>query len=336
MTSITNKPPPSVLQKLPSAAATPAPKTAAPTATAAPAGWKPAGQAQASAAAAPLPTDPKKMDIVCPVLASLVKEGKVKMNPDGTMKLNDLVNSPGLNLTGPMKTTLTGIGFLANKPGDVAHNMIHHEMNVLDLRAGMEKHPSDSSVLTAGKFDQAKFDALVSHADHGIMTPDAVASAIAANTMRDIPQVGVAKAYGFGAHASAVEFGALLTVFGKTDPATGKFGIPVEEMRALFQDKTLPKTGNPTLIDTGAMNASIQVKVDAQLAGVAFRSLSTPSGVSAAGEKLTNGARSTGAAEMASVGAGKAAACPHMNGSIKPPQPNDTVNAHTQAGLTEN
>src|SRR5437868_3688118 len=126
MTTINTKPPPAVLPKIP-AAATPAAKAATTAAPTAPAGWKPTGQAQASAATAPLPTDPKKMDIVCPVLASLVKEGKVKMNPDGTMKLDDLVNSPGLNLTGPMKTTLTGIGFLANTPGDVAHNLIHHE-----------------------------------------------------------------------------------------------------------------------------------------------------------------------------------------------------------------
>jgi hypothetical protein len=154
--------------------------------------------------------------------------------------------------------------------------------------------------------------------------------------MRDIPKVGVARAYGFGAHASSTEFGALLAVFGKTDPQTGKFGIPVDQMLALFKDSKLPQTGNPTLIDTGALNASIQLKVDAQLAGVAFNSLSTPSGIVSAGEKLTNGNRAIGAGETASVGAGKAAACPYMNGSIKPPQPNDTVNAHTQVGVTEN
>ena len=75
---------------------------------------------------------------------------------------------------------------------------------------------------------------------------------------------------------------ALLTVFGKKDPATGKFGLTVEEMRGLFQNQTLPATGSPSLIDTGAMQASLKVKDDAQRAGVAIRSLATATGLSSA------------------------------------------------------
>ncbi len=296
---------------------------------------KPAS-ARVAAPTGPMPTDPKTMDIVCPVLASLVNEGKVKMRADGTMKLDDLVNSPALNLTRPMKTALTGIGFLANKPGDIAHNTFFKEMNVLDLRAGLEKHPSDTAILTAGRFDPEKFDKLVSNADGNMMTPESFAKAIAQNTVRDATPGNVLRATAFGSNASEVEFAALLTVFGKKDPATGKFGLTVEEMRGLFQDKKLPPTGNPTLIDVGAMQASLKVKVDAQLAGVAVRSLATAAGLSTAGMRLAEGDRTSTAGAQASVSAGKAAACPHLNGSVKAPQQiNDTVNAHTQAGISQ-
>ena len=314
----------------------PAPRPAAAAAATAPYQPKPAS-ARPTGAVAQLPTDPKKMDIVCPVLASLVNEGKVKMRPDGTMKLDDLVNTPALNLPQSMKTVLTGIGFLANKPGDILHNTFFNEMNVLDLRAGLEKHPSDTAILTAGRFDQAKFDKLVSNADGNMMTADSFAKAIVQNTHRDATPGHVLDATLRGASASEVEFGVLMSVFGKKDPATGKFGLTVEEMRGLFQDKKLPATGNPSLIDTAALQASLAVKVDAQLAGGAIRSLATASGLSQAGSKLAEGDRTSTAGAQASVSAGKAAACPHMNGSVKaPPQVNDTVNAHTQAGAAGN
>jgi hypothetical protein len=313
------------------AAAKPAPTAAAAPATA-PYQPKPAS-ARPPPQTGPMPTDMHKMDIVCPVLGSLVASGQVKMRPDGTMKLEDLVNAPALKLTQPLKTSLTGIGFLANKPGDIAHNMLFKEMNVLELRAGMEKHPADTSILTAGRFDQAKFDKLVSNADGDMMTTDSFAKAIAQNIQRDATPGNVVRAVALGGTASEVEFAGLLGVFGKTDPKTGKFGVTVEEVRALFQDKKLPATGNPTLIDIGALQASLKLKVDAQLAGVAVRSLATATGLSQLGAKLSEGDRTSTAGAQASVSAGKAAACPHMNGAAKAPtQVNDTVNAHTQAG----
>lgn len=321
----------------PASKATPTAKPAAAAPAAAPTYTPKAASTRPPVATQPLPTDPKKMDIVCPVLASLVNEGKVKMRPDGTMKLDDLVNTPALNLPGSMKTVLTGIGFLANKPGDILHNTFFKEMNVLDLRAGLEKHPSDTSILTAGRFDQAKFDKLVANADGTMMTADSFAKAIAQNTQRDATPGHVIDAVARGASASEVEFGVLMSVFGKKDPATGKFGLTVEEMRGLFQDKKLPATGHPSLIDTVALQASLKMKVDPQLAGAAIRSLATATGLSQAGSKLTEGDRTSTAGAQASVSAGKAAACPHLNGSLKaPPQVNDTVNAHTQAGAAEN
>ncbi len=320
-----------------------APPTAKAPAAAAPApaakAWSATGSTAAKTAPAQLPTDPRQMEIVCPVLGALVKEGKVKMNADGTMKLSDLREggAASLGLTRPLQASLTAIGFIANKPGDVAHNMLHQEMNVLDLRAGFIKHPGDSAILTAGRFDPAKFDAMASHADHGIMTTESFAAAIAANVRRDARPGQVAQTLVKGKTFAETEFAGLLGVFGKTDPQTGKFGIPVEQMRALYQDKKLPPNGpGPTLIDTVALNASLAVKVDANLAAAAFGSSATPSGISSGGARLTEGGRAATAAGQASTSAGKAAACPHLNGSLKKAtQPNDTVNAHTQAGVAE-
>ena len=315
-------------------ASTPTPATAA-----APQAWAATGSQTAKAAPTQLPTDPKQMDIVCPVLGALVKEGKVKMNPDGTMKLADLREGAAASIgtTKPVNAALTSFGFVANKPGDVAHNMIHQEMNVLDLRAGFVKHPGDSAILTGGRFDQAKFDAMASHADHGLMTADSFAAAIAANVQRDLKPGQVAADLVKGKTFSETEFAGLLGVFGKTDPKTGKFGVPVEEMRALYQDKKLPPNGErPTMVDLMALNASLLVKVDANLAAAAFGSSATASGISAGGARLTEGGSAATAAGQASTSAGKAAACPHMNGGIKlPVHPNNAVNAHTPAGMTE-
>jgi len=43
----------------------------------------------------------------------------------------------------------------------------------------------------------------------------------------------------------------------KTDPQTGKFGIPVGELRAVYQDQKLPSLGDPSLIDTVALAGSV-------------------------------------------------------------------------------
>ena len=303
-------------------------------------GWALKGaSSRATAAPTQVPADPKQMAIVCPVLGALVKEGKVKMAPDGTMKLKDLreAGDASMNLTRPLQASLTAIGFIANKPGDVAHNMLHREMNVLDLRSGMIKHPGDSEILTAGKFDEAKFDAFASHAEGGNMTTESFARAIAANVRRDARPGQVLDTVVRGMNFSEVEFAGLLSVFGKTDPQTGKFGIPVGELRALYQDQQLPSLGDPSLIDTVALQASLKVKVDANLAGSAFGSTSTASGMSKAGVRLAEGDRSSSAAGQAASSAGKAAACPHLNGVGKapPPQVNDVVNAHTQAGVKD-
>ena len=312
-------------------------RPAAAGATATPAGWSArAGQTTQAATAAPIPDRQKA--IVCPVLASMVNEGRVKLSPDGALKLSDLRDATkDLKMDAGLRAGLTATGVIANRPQDILHNTIHGEMNVLDLRSGPVKHPGDSAILTAGKFDQGKFDALVSHAEFGVMTVDSFAKAISANVQRDLIPGQKVDTLVRGKNFSAVEFGALLASFGKTDPKSGKLGISVEDMRALYQDKKLPAANTATLVEATALSASLAVKADAALASTAFRSLATATGLSDAGARISGGKEvGATAAGQAAVGAGKAANCPHMaNAGAMPRNVNDVVNAHTPAGLSE-
>ena len=265
------------------------------------------------------PTDPHKMDIVCPVLGSLVAAGKLKMSPEGEISLKDLraaVKSE-LGLTTPVALALTAAGFLANTPKNLVRNLIGGEMNLLDLRAGPFKHAADSAILTAGKFDEQKFQALVSHAKNGVMSETSFGEAIAANMIRD--GVEPKKAVDQGRGISELEFGVILNVFGRKDPATGERGIPVEALRGLFQDKKLPAYSKSGAIDLLAMRASLVTKVDAALAATALGSTATATGLAMGGARLSEGGveSSKGAA---AIGAGKAAACPYLNGAVQMPQ----------------
>ena len=301
-----------------------------------PAGW--AAKAGQTAHAATTPVPDRQKEIVCPVLASMVNEGRVKLSPDGALKLSDLrAATKDLQMDAGLRGGLTATGFIANTPHDIMHNTLHGEMNVLDLRSGSIKHPGDSAILTAGKFDQGKFDALVSHAEGGVMTVDSFAKAISANVQRDLLPGQQVDTLVRGKNFSAVEFGALLASFGKTDPKTGKLGISVEDMRGLYQDKKLPTANPATLVEATALTASLALKADAALAGTAFRSLATATGLSDAGARISGG-KDVGAtaAGQAAIGAGKAANCPHMaKAGAMPRNPNDVVNAHTPAGVSE-
>ena len=169
------------------------------------------------------------------------------------------------------------------------------------------------------------------------MTVDSFANAISANVQRDLIPGQKTDTLVRGKNFSAVEFGALLASFGKTDPKTGKLGISVEDMRGLYQDKKLPAANTATLVEATALTASLAMKADAALAGTAFRSLATATGLSDAGARISTG-KDVGATAggQAAIGAGKAANCPHMaKAGPMPRNPNDVVNAHTPAGLSE-
>ncbi len=317
----------------------PAAAPAAP-APAAPQGWtKAATQPKAPPG---VPTQVSSPDankaIVCPVLGALVAEGRVKLQPDGSVKMEDLTHALGeIGQSKPFQVGTHPIGWGANKLTDVPGNIMGNQFNVAELRSGMIKHPGDTAILTAGQFDPAKFDALASHAKNGVMTEDSFAEAIAANVLRDAKPGQRVDDFARGKNFSQVEFGALLATFGTRDPATGKVGIPVEDLRALYQDKRLPpgRSGDATLVNAGAFTASLGFKVDANLASHAMGSLATATGLAHLGASLTEGRSEKSAAGQAANGAGKAANCPYLSGAAKgPSSPADTVNAHTQAGMT--
>lgn len=275
------------------------------------------------------PVNQRDMAIVCPVLAGLVAEGKVKMAPDGTLKMSDLSrafqDTLGFSATAGVAASRLGLG--GNEPKRILHNTIHQEFNVLELRTGLAKHQGDSAILTGGTFDEAKFNALVSHARGGVMNEDAFAEALAANTRRDMPGAKESEVSKGKALASG-EYGALLTVFGTMDPKTGQLGISVDDLRGMFRDSKLPETaGKKKLFDIGSLSVGMAKKANALLANSASMSMATPTGLASAGARLMT-SEAPRPSEQAALSAGKAAACPYLNGAVKMPVNNDVAAAH--------
>lgn len=289
-------------------------------------------------------TPEHKMDIVCPVLAALVKDGRVKMDADGKIKLTQLKNvvSQRMGVSSTMSAALLGIGVVGNKPSDMLGNLMNMQLNVKELRGGMIKHPADSAVLTGGQFDQKKFDALVSHAKDGRMTIESFANAIRANAARDadparrVPDViptslgGILPsgldAYVRGAPLSVVEFAPLVNVFGTRDPKTGERYIEVETLRKLYQDKELPPDARmQSRAKTGLVDAT------ATMSRMAWQlAFGSAAGTAQAGAAKALG---RGAQENDAVyGAGKAT-CPYMHGASpkqKPAGENELVAVHSK------
>ncbi len=214
-------------------------------------------------------------------------------------------------------------------------NIFNRSFNVLELRSGPAKHAADSAILNSGAFDESRFQAFVAHADrNGRMTLSSFAAAIADQARRDSSGPAAA-ALPTGKAIALVEYSALLSIFGTKDKATGEVGIPVTQLRDLFQHQKLPPTTGASISESTAIAASMKVKVDANLSVRAFDSNSTITGQAKAGIRLANnGVSTTGAAANAAASAGKAANCPHLNNQAPMPgQVKDAVNAHTAVGL---
>lgn len=313
-----------------------------PAATSTPAGWQPAvsGRKPSAAAQAIAPGAGQK-EIICPVLRALVNEGRVQLAPDGSVKLDEL-NKAVRELGGsqPLGAATWGIGAIGNKPTDVLHNLTRQEFNVVNLPDGIVPHPADSQILREGKFNEQRFDELVSHAENGVMTTDSFAKAIAASYRRDrAAGAGLVDSAVRGLNFAELEFAGLLSVFGKKDPATGKTGIAVADLRTLYEQGTIPpgmQNQRSGVVEATALQASLKLKTDAALARHALGSVFTATGLSSAGARLAGGGPAEServAAQLASMSAGKAASCPHMNGAKKMlVAPADVVNAHTPAG----
>lgn len=277
-----------------------------------------------------------ELAIVCPVLAAMVKEGRVPMDKDGNVKFKDLrAAGRELDFSKPMELSLPAIALGGNTPKDLLGNIFTRSFNVLELRSGPAKHAADSAILNSGTFDEARFQAFVAHADgKGRMTLSSFAAAIADQARRDSSGPAEA-ALPAGKAIALVEYSALLSIFGTKDKATGEVGIPVTQLRDLFQHQRLPPTTGASISESTAIAASMKVKVDANLSMRAFDSTSTITGQAKAGIRLANDEVSTtGAAANAAASAGKAANCPHMNNqAAMPGQVKDAVNAHTSVGL---
>jgi len=322
-------------------AALPAAERPAVTQTPAAAAPRPWGPTERTRGATQVVPGSQGSEVICPVLRALVKEGRVPMAADGTVKLDDLRaaikdagGTPGLGHAS------WGIGAIGNQPGDVLRNLKGGSFNVKDLPEGIVPHPADSGILRGGKFDEAAFQRFTAHAENGVMTTGAFAKAIAESYRRDLRPGNVVDSTVRGLNFAQLEFAGLLSVFGREDPATGKTGIAVSDLRQLYEHGTIPpgmQGGRSSIVETLALQASLKVKTDASLAAHAFGSVLTATGLSRAGARLTEGKpEEKAAASQAAGSAGKAAGCPYLTGAAKmPPAPADVVNAHTAAGVQQ-
>ncbi|MFT3707562.1 MAG: hypothetical protein QM817_07815 [Archangium sp.] len=302
------------------------PKRAAEQAPAVSTGWKAATTTRTpSPAAQEIAPGSGKTEVMCPVLRALANEGRVQLRADGSVSLDEL-NKAIKELGGskPLGAATWAIGSIGNKPTDVLKNLIHHEFNVVKLPEGIVPHPADTQILRNGKFDEAKFNELIKHADHGVMTTESFANAIADNYRRDINAgAGKLDATVRGLNFAQVEFAGLLSVFGSKNNATGKTGIKVEDLRVMYEKGQIPagmQGQSSSVIEAMALQASLAMKSDANVARGALDSVFTAKGMSNAGARLAGaGSDDTAsvAGQLASMSAGKAAACPHLNGGAK-------------------
>ena len=304
-------------------------------ATTGPAGWQPVAGRQPSAAAQAIAPGSGKSEVICPVLRALANEGRVQLAADGTVNLDEL-NKAIKELGGskPLGVATWGIGAIGNKPSDILSNLTHRHFSLTELPQGIVPHPADSQILRSGTFNEQRFNELVAHAENGVMTSDSFAKAIAANYQRDrAAGAGFIDSAVRGLNFAQLEFAGLLSVFGSKDNATGKNGIKVSDLREMYEHGRIPPgmQGQASgVVEAMAIQASLKVKTDVNLARSAFDSVFTPTGLASAGARLSGGgpagAEAT-AAQQAAMGAGKTA-CPHMGGKMKPPPPSQVLKSH--------
>jgi hypothetical protein len=187
--------------------------------------------------------------VMCPVLGSMIAQGRVPLDGEGQLKLSDLHRFlvETMNVSEPLAGLTMGLGTLGNSLRDVLSNVLGRHFNPLELRGGLAQHPGDSAILSSGQFDEQSFDALVSHSKDAVRQPDGkivdgtltvtdLAEAILANVRRD----GTRSAYTKGLPTALFEFGALINIIGKRDAATGRRTLSVRTLRDLYQHKRLP------------------------------------------------------------------------------------------------
>ncbi len=264
---------------------------------------------RASATAPQRIVEETKMDIVCPLMGALVNAGHVKLDKDGRMKTTDFASAVYKNV-GVTRTFAAGVLLsapMANKPSDILGNVVGMRFNPLKMRSGLIKHPNDSMILEHGRFDEQKFQALVSHAEGGRMTTKSFANAISATIGRDQTDKGTKLAF--------AEAAAILNLFGAQNAKTGERSIDVDVLRNLYEHKQLPPADlmmSRPRSGLGDLKTTMARMAQAMPMG-------TAAGDSAEGVRRSLGQSSTVGAN-AVVGAGKAR-CPHMQGASPKPPP---------------
>jgi hypothetical protein len=275
----------------------------------------------------------------CPVLRALANSGYIHVAPDGTVNLDELQQAAAdqLGMPAALARVVHGIGYGGNKASDVLHNV---DANVINLRAlpqGEAVHIADTRILKPnGDFSEANFERLTAHAVDGgngqkWMTLESFAQALVENVKRDKGQPALELAKGRAlAHG---EFGALLNVFGTKTP-NGQLGIPVSELRALWQEAKLPPHYQPSVEGLTQTLASLSSRTTALAMKNAWSSSAhTASGLVHRAISFAFGHKTPQAGPASGVGAGKASgACPYLNGQMAMPTTpealNEMVSAH--------
>jgi hypothetical protein len=246
-------------------------------------------------------------DIVCPVLGAMVAQGRVKLDENGRLSLKDLGSMLHDNMGASLGLAglFMAVGPMGNRREDILKNLLSLSFNPLTLRDGQAKHAADSAILTAGKFDEQKFQALVSHAHDGRMDIKSFQEAIAADTQRDAADPDKTR----GAGVSVFEFTVLLNVLGKTDPQSGERYVDVDAIRNLYEKKQLPTDAEMQSRPRTGLGDLVSTAVDIAR-GLPFGGAV---GLALAGVNLIKG-KEMPASALAVLGAGKAR-CPHLQGA---------------------
>jgi hypothetical protein len=192
---------------------------------------------------APSGRDPRHQDVFCPVLGALVANGELKPDEAGRVTVSGVSRAMrAAGTTVPFRSALAGTSPTANKARDILRNVLTLSFDIFALRGGLVAHKGDSGILNSGTFDEAAFQAFVSHSEDGTtMTVADLARASTDNGLRDGRR---------GANIRArANLAAILLALGWVD-GQGVRRISIATLRELYQQKKLnfphgvpPKTG---------------------------------------------------------------------------------------------
>lgn len=113
--------------------------------------------------------DPLKKDVFCPVLGALVRDGQLKPEADGRIKIRYTgpAMARGSGFTLPYRWFIMTTSPLSNKPRDIVRNLTSLSFDLYRLRGGGVSYKGDSGILNSGSFDEEKFAAFVAHSRDG-------------------------------------------------------------------------------------------------------------------------------------------------------------------------